>query len=302
VRLEANQYVVSKETATIALSYESIRITPGAADVKIDAIFIAVLCDQICHKSMVAEHTPDRVPAESERRFYSIRAMLGRDGLAMFAMVNLALALSLGGLLALVVYRVARTAVIAPIAVRGTGGALVLGARVSSDRPSPEFRRRLERAAAYSGAGPIIVLGGRPFGGERAESIVGREYLIGLGIPSARIVAEMASRNTVENLVAAHSLLEQRRIAPPLALITSRFHIARASLIARGVGIDHRICAAEDRLSCDLRTIGRIARESYLVLCHEFDHAVARLVRRPPVLHRLATAYRQKTDTVIVDG
>lgn len=214
----------------------------------------------------------------------------------MFALVNLALALSLGGLLALVLYRVARVAVVAPIGARGAAGALVLGARVLDGRPSLEFRRRLERAAATPGAGPIIVLGGRPGGAERAESIVGREYLIERGIPPERIMVEACSLNTLENLVAAKSLLQSRPRTRPLALITSRFHLARASHIARSLGIDHQICAAEDRLPRDFRTFGRIVRESYFVLCYEIDGVFARLARRRPILHRLAASYRRRSD------
>ena len=261
------------------------------------------MSDQICHKSKIRGRTPGHAAAaESAGRFHSIRSILGRDGWTLFALVNLALTLSLGGLFVLVLYRVARVATIAPIDVRGAGGTLVLGARVSHDGPSLEFRRRLERAAANRGAGPIIVLGGRPCGMGRAESIVGREYLIGLGVPSERVVAEVTSRNTLENLVAAQSLLQPRRTALPLALVTSRFHLARASLIARGLGIDHLICAAEDRLPRDLRTFGRIIRESYFVLCHETDAAVARLVGRPPILHRLAAAYHDRSAFATVDG
>ncbi len=238
---------------------------------------------------------------ESRRRSLSLRAMLGCDGLIMFVLVNLALTLSLGGLLALALFRVARVAVTAPANVPGAGATLVLGARVAEDGPSPEFRRRLDRAAANPGSGPIIVLGGRPRGEELAEAIVGRDYLIGLGVPSETIVTEAASRNTLENLVAAQSLLDQRQGSPPAALITSRFHLARASLIARSLGIDHLPCAAEDRLPRDFRTIGRIACESYFVLCHEFDGTLARLVDRAPILHRLAANYRREMGLPIVE-
>ena len=239
--------------------------------------------------------------AELRRRLPSLWAVLGGEGLMMFVLVNVALTLSLGGLFALALFRVARVAITAPANAPGAGATLVLGARVSGNRPSPEFRRRLDRAAVNRGSGRIFVLGGRPRGEELAEAIVGRDYLIQRGVPSAAIVAEAVSRNTLENLVAAQSLLEQRQGSLPAALITSRFHLARASLIARSLGIDHLPCAAEDRLPRDFRTIGRVARESYFVLCHGFDDTLARLVDRASILHRLAANYRREMGLPIVE-
>jgi uncharacterized SAM-binding protein YcdF (DUF218 family) len=76
----------------------------------------------------------------------------------------------------------------------------VFGAAEYDGRPSPVYRARLDHAEAlYSrGIAPLIVTLGGDGGDQFSEGGVGREYLMGTGVPESAIIAETESRSTVE--------------------------------------------------------------------------------------------------------
>src|SRR5215472_17103231 len=79
---------------------------------------------------------------------------------------------------------------------------VVFGAAEYDGRPSPVFRARLDHARVLyeRGIAPLIVtLGGSESGDEHCEGEVGRDYLIGGGVPDAAIIAETHSRSTSES-------------------------------------------------------------------------------------------------------
>ena len=112
----------------------------------------------------------------------------------------------------------------------------VFGAAEYDGRPSPVYRARLDHARVLFNrniATLIITLGGDG-GDQYSEGGVGREYLMGAGIPESAIIAETESRSTAESA---------RRIAV----------IARANGLRRLVVVSddthlfriHAICAAD---------------------------------------------------------
>ncbi len=76
----------------------------------------------------------------------------------------------------------------------------VFGAAEYDGRPSPVYRARLEHAEALynRSIAPLIVTLGGDGGDEYSEGGVGREYLMGQGIPESQIIAETESRSTAE--------------------------------------------------------------------------------------------------------
>jgi len=113
----------------------------------------------------------------------------------------------------------------------------VFGAAEYDGRPSPVFRARLDHARTLyeRGIAPLIVtLGGSEGSDEHSEGGVGREYLMGTGVPESAIIAETHSRSTSESA---------RRIAV----------IARANGLRRLVIVSdpthmfriHEICGAD---------------------------------------------------------
>lgn len=215
----------------------------------------------------------------------------GGDGLAMLAL-SLAVAALSGGvsvLLALAhVWRVAaRTPAHADPA--GEGGApgriLVLGMRLGRDgRPGPLYRARLDRACALLAAAPgaeVVLLGGRTRPGVPSEAQAGRDHLRARGVPDAAIRLEAESRHTLENL---RLYREGFPLAGRVVLVTGRFHLARAGLMAETLGIAHRLCAAEAGWRA---RPGALVQEALLVHWFLVGRAYCRLTGHARMLARI---------------
>jgi uncharacterized SAM-binding protein YcdF (DUF218 family) len=112
----------------------------------------------------------------------------------------------------------------------------VFGAAEYDGRPSPVYRARLDHALAlYRRAiAPLIITLGGNGGDQYNEGAVGREYLMGMGIPEDVIIAETQSRNTEESA---------RRIA----VIARANGLKRLVIVSDGTHLFriHEICAAE---------------------------------------------------------
>ena len=77
----------------------------------------------------------------------------------------------------------------------------VFGAAEYDGRPSPVFRARLDHAHTLydHNIAPLIITLGGDGGDEHSEGAVGREYLMGAGIPESAVIAETQSRSTSES-------------------------------------------------------------------------------------------------------
>ncbi len=210
---------------------------------------------------------------------------LGHDG-AITLMAALLVALLTAGiaplLATLAVLRTARAAAIAP----GTVPAriLVLGHRLDRGAPSPVFVARLARTAALARAAPgarLLLLGGRTSPGAPAEAEAGRDWLVAHGISAGRIGLETRSRHTLENL-ANHRAAHGPGVDE--ALVTSRLHLHRAVLMARGLGLAPAPVAAEEVLRLEMP---RLLAEGFMVHWYLTGRAMARLLRRRAWLARI---------------
>lgn len=118
--------------------------------------------------------------------------------------------------------------------------AIVLGAAVYDEAPSPVFAERLRHAAELFRSGQverIVVTGGVGQGDTLAESEAGRDWLIGAGIPADRILIETRSRTTKQNLVFAQPLLGEHSIHRVL-IVSDPLHMRRAMRMAADLGMD----------------------------------------------------------------
>ena len=114
---------------------------------------------------------------------------------------------------------------------------VVFGAAEYDGRPSPVFRARLDHARILyeRGIAPLIVtVGGSEGADEHSEGGVGRDYLMGAGIPDSAIIAETHSRSTSESA---------RRIA----VIARANNLRRLVIVSDGTHMFriHAICAAD---------------------------------------------------------
>jgi uncharacterized SAM-binding protein YcdF (DUF218 family) len=85
-----------------------------------------------------------------------------------------------------------------------------------------------------------------------------------LGVPAERLRLEDRSRHTLENLRHYRDQFGASGGAPPV-LVTSRFHLARSSLLARGLRLAHTPCAAEHHAAVLLRQVPRMTMEAVLI-------------------------------------
>lgn len=117
---------------------------------------------------------------------------------------------------------------------------IVLGAQVKEDgTPSVALERRLTAALeSYRQDRQLIIVCGAQGGNEpRPEGDVMRDWLLARGVPDEDVVAETESFNTRENLTHAKAIMEERGLREAL-VVTSDYHVARALVLCRQVGID----------------------------------------------------------------
>lgn len=118
--------------------------------------------------------------------------------------------------------------------------AVVLGAAVHDDAPSPVFEERLRHAAGLFESGRvdwIVVTGGVGQGDSLAESEAGRDWLIGAGISADRLLVETRSRTTRQNLTFALPLLAEHDVNRVL-IVSDPLHMRRATRMAEDLGLD----------------------------------------------------------------
>lgn len=122
---------------------------------------------------------------------------------------------------------------------------IVLGDTLEGNDIGQELRYRLDTAVAYMQKNPqtIAVVSGGKGEGEtvtRAEIMAG--YMTERGIPAERIVREVSSRNTRQNISysTAYILLNtQSQETPTIGIVSSNYHIYEALLVARKLRIDN---------------------------------------------------------------
>lgn len=147
----------------------------------------------------------------------------------------IALALLLAGGLAVDIWRYGGVTADTP-----ADAALVLGAAVIGDEPSPVLVERLRHAQDLFEAGTvrkIVVTGGRSPEDDLTEAEASRHWLVAQGVPADVVVLENASRTTIENLVLAKPVLADNDIASVL-IVSDPLHMRRAVLIAQRQGLD----------------------------------------------------------------
>ena len=116
---------------------------------------------------------------------------------------------------------------------------IVLGCAVYGNYPSPFFRARLDEALRLYNKGYsryIIVSGGKGPGENISEAEAGKEYLVARGVPTKFILVENKSFSTYENLLFSKQIMDSNSLKKAV-IISNRFHLKRASIIARKVGI-----------------------------------------------------------------
>lgn len=124
----------------------------------------------------------------------------------------------------------------------GTAAIIVLGSGTPHCVASPTLAARLDKGLALARrlpSIPVVVSGGQDFGMHCTEADVMAAYLIERGLSPERLVREDRSTSTEENLVFSRGLLAARGVDAHarMIVVTSDFHVMRATRIARKAGL-----------------------------------------------------------------
>jgi uncharacterized SAM-binding protein YcdF (DUF218 family) len=124
--------------------------------------------------------------------------------------------------------------------VASADAAVVMGATVFRNRPSPVFRERINHAINLYRQGTVeylIFTGGLAGNDELAESEAAREYAIAQGIPEEHIFIETESYNSCFNLIEAKRIMEENNMDRAL-IVSDPLHMRRTMWLAETIGLD----------------------------------------------------------------
>lgn len=118
--------------------------------------------------------------------------------------------------------------------------AIILGAAIWGEKPSPVFRERINHAINLYKNGNVhtlIFTGGVGSGDAIAEASVGKYYAITKGVKADDILLETTSRTTYQNLQNVAELVQKYPFQKFL-IVSDPLHLKRAVLMARNLGLD----------------------------------------------------------------
>ena len=118
--------------------------------------------------------------------------------------------------------------------------AIVLGTAVNGDKPSIDFRRRINHAIRLyktSRIKKIIFTGGCVYGRKYSESEIAKNYALEKNIPEEDIIIEKKSTNTYQNIVEAKKIVDKLSVDNVL-IISDPYHMKRAMKLANSIGLD----------------------------------------------------------------
>lgn len=145
---------------------------------------------------------------------------------------------------------------------------LVFGQRLVRDAPGEDYRHRLGRALALAGEALVerlVLLGGRGDGAV-SEAQAGLRWLSEHGLPEwVPVELEQESTDSWENLQQARVLLQAAcgsMSLPAVALLTSRYHLARCQWLAQRLGFVCVTVAAEPCLRLTPRQLRLLVLEA----------------------------------------
>lgn len=130
---------------------------------------------------------------------------------------------------------------------------IVLGAGLSGDRVTPLLAARIDVAIKYykeqEKKCKIIMSGGQGPDEVISEAQAMKNYALEQDIPEEDIIMEDKSTNTRENLLFSSNLIKSYGIEKPKAMFfTSNYHVFRAGLLSRELGLSYQGKGANTKL------------------------------------------------------
>jgi len=118
--------------------------------------------------------------------------------------------------------------------------AIILGAGIDHDKPSPVFKERINHAITLYNNGTIkylIFTGGLGKGKRYTEAEVALNYAVKQGIPKKAIFLEQTSTITYENILQAKKILHSNNLNSVL-MVSDPLHMKRAITMATDLGMN----------------------------------------------------------------
>ncbi len=125
-------------------------------------------------------------------------------------------------------------------AARRADAIIVLGSAVwPGERPSPSLNARVQHAIAlyHAGYAPALIFCGGLGNYPPSEAEMMRRVASNAGVPANAIVLDDQSRSTEENIANAKAIMDARDWHTAL-IVSDPFHLLRAELMARDLGIE----------------------------------------------------------------
>lgn len=157
-----------------------------------------------------------------------------------------------------------------------TDAAIVLGAAVWDDEPSPVFRERIHHAVwLYDNhyVDKIIFTGGKGEGERFAESEVAKTYAIEKGVAQEDILIETKSRITEENLKYANEIAKENKLNS-FTIVSDPLHMKRAILMAEQLGMQAYSSPTET-------TVYKTLKSKIPFLCREVFYYIGYVITLP---------------------
>jgi uncharacterized SAM-binding protein YcdF (DUF218 family) len=174
--------------------------------------------------------------------------------------------------------------------------AIVLGAAVWEDQPSPVFAERINHAVhLYQQARVqvIIFTGGRGLGDSQSEAEVAKDYALQRGVLAEHIYCESSSQVTYDNLRGARHIMAGLGLGDAL-LVSDPLHMRRSMLMAEDLGLSvHSSPTPTSRYETWRSKLGFLAREtrlyvSYLLRRSWMKHKESVTEQKPVILGKRA--------------
>ncbi len=191
---------------------------------------------------------------------------MGFDGLGTFLLSNLLIVVTFGVTVSPALFYVILLAIKSRASTQ-SNTLLVLGERLQNNSPGHNYIARLERAYSVFRLNKnrkIFIVGGLTGDATISESASGENYLLNKQVPPSSMHIENESQHTLENLKNVRDMLTGNSI-DTVGIVTNRFHLARASVLATGLGIKHDLCAAEENFQNTTKQWLLVIREAYFI-------------------------------------
>lgn len=210
------------------------------------------------------------------------------DGLLMLCLSLSLIAFSFGITFLLVFIYIVYIAIMTDYKNIKASHIVVLGKKLHHNLPDKNYLLRLDRILAIASNADnkqIYLLGGITGNANVSESKAGKRYLEDNNIHASNIHIEEKSRDTLENMkqLKTDTIISENHIG----LVTNRYHLARASLMAKGFGFDIERCAAEDSFTPNLTTIFIYFAEAFYLHWYLSGLIYAKLTRNQRMLSQL---------------